>query len=76
MCHFADEDGGTYEEWRVTGQPEGYPPCDHTWSPPRFPDPEAAAKRFVALVRERETWTDGPHLHKHTVTVTAWEAVE
>jgi hypothetical protein len=71
----------TYEEWRVTGDPgEGFPPYAFTWSPFRNPhlgdDPEASARGFVRLVRSHESWTDGPHLHKRTVTVTDWTEVD
>jgi hypothetical protein len=72
----------TYEEWRVTGDPgEDYPPYEFTWSPARNPhlgaDPERAARHHIALIESvGENWTDGPHLHKRTVTVTDWEAVE
>jgi hypothetical protein len=68
----------TYEEWRVTGRIDG-DPYEFTWSPFRNPhlgEPEPAARGFIALVASRDAWTDGPHLHKRTVTVTDWEAVE
>jgi hypothetical protein len=70
----------TYEEWRVTGDPrDGSEPYEFTWSPFRNPhlgDPEVGARGFVRLVRSHEGWTDGPHLHKRTVTVTEWEEIE
>lgn len=62
----------TYEEWRVTGDPgDGYPPFTFTFSPIRGDeDPEQSARGFVRLVNDVSDWTDGPHLHKRTVTVT------
>jgi len=69
----------TYEEWRVTGQPDGgYPPYDFTWSPFRNPhlgECEAGARGFVAGIRKYGTWPDGPHLSRRTVTVTEWREV-
>jgi hypothetical protein len=68
----------TYEEWRVTGAlAEQNEPYEFTWSPVRgqgFEDPESDARAFIALTLSRNIWTDGPHLHKRTVTVTEWEA--
>lgn len=64
----------TYEEWRVTGDPgEGFPPYTFTWSPYGYPatgDAEGEARGFVRMIREAwdTPWTDGPHLHKRTVT--------
>lgn len=69
----------TYEEWRVTGTPTpGERPYTFTWSPHGTEgwDPEAEARRYVELIRECGDWTDGPHLHKRTVTVTNWEAID
>jgi hypothetical protein len=78
----------TYEEWRVTGRPAqripGLTPLlnaedayQWTWSPPRgHPDPETTARLFTEAARAAADWTDGPHLHKRTVTVTDWEDVE
>lgn len=68
----------THEEWRVTGQPPGYPPYAYTWSsdPESLfvcPDPEATARQFVADVQT--LWDDGPHLIHRTVTRTEWEEV-
>jgi hypothetical protein len=67
----------TYEEWRVTGEPgQGYRPYSFTWSPstrPGLHDLEGEARGFIALLKDvGETWIDGPHLHKRTVTVTDW----
>jgi hypothetical protein len=67
----------TFEEWRVTGQPDShYPPYDFTLSPdanPHLGDPETQARRFIAVLQEvGAVWTDGPHLHSRTVTRTAW----
>lgn len=65
----------TYEEWRVTGTWEDQP-YTFTWSPTRGDaDAELHARGFIGLVSEHG-WTEGPHLHKRTVTVTDWEAVE
>jgi hypothetical protein len=68
----------TYEEWRVTGAWDGSD-VDYEFSPARGRsiDPEAAARKFVAQVANRGwAWTDGPHLHKRTVTVTDWQEAE
>jgi hypothetical protein len=69
----------TYEEWRVTGTWDGSE-VDYEFSPARAKgiDPEAAARNVVAMVAKRGwDWTDGPHLHKRTrtVTVSEWEAI-
>jgi hypothetical protein len=80
----AARSGRTHEEWRATGtfkvnlggEDEHY---QFTWSQHgtvRYDDPEDSARRFVELARTGWGWTDGPHLHKRTVTVTDWEAVE
>jgi hypothetical protein len=73
-----DDQPGTYEEWRVTGEPgPGYPSYAYTWSRRRQPDlvdPEGAARRFVAKMQP--TWDDGPHLHRRTVTIREWRPVE
>lgn len=68
----------TYEEWRVTGDPgdDDGSPYEFVWSPARntaFDGGEVEARRFMALIAEDGGWTDGPHLHKRTVTVTDWE---
>lgn len=65
----------TYEEWQVTGHPGGeFPPYVFTWSPVRGEDdPERAARGFIELIKSCETWADGPHLHRRTVTMTDWE---
>jgi hypothetical protein len=56
----------TYEEWRVSGTlPSGKPFAT------KF-EHEVAARRLVDRGRAMG-WTDGPHLHKRTVTVTDWE---
>ena len=65
----------TYEEWRVTGTTDG-DPYSFTWSPvgpPAWEFPERQARGFVAQFRGFDDWTDGPHLHRRTVTVTDWE---
>jgi len=63
----------TYEEWRVTGTLADAP-YKFTWTPPhgRGYDPEGDARRFADKLSAL-AWTDGPHLHKRTVTVTDWE---
>lgn len=60
----------TYEEWRVTGTDEDGDPIGITWH--HDEDPEQGARAFAAWANEHD-WTDGPHLHKRTVTVTDWE---
>lgn len=72
----------TYEQWRITGNPgPGFPPYAFTWTNQPdargrvTTDPEAEARDFTRLMREHDSWTDGPHLHKRTVTVTEWEQV-
>lgn len=71
----------TYDEWRVTGTWLG-DPQKHAFSPRPdrgrfsrgYADPEAAARQFAASATAwTGGWTDGPHLHKRTVTVTEWE---
>jgi len=67
-----------YEEWRVTGAWDGSE-VDYEFSPARarLIDPETAARQLAAKVVERGWgWTDGPHLHKRTVTVTDWDEVD
>lgn len=61
----------TYEEWRVTGTWDGAD-IDHIWTPSEDGDAERGARTMVDFGRARD-WTDGPHLHKRTVTVTDWE---
>ena len=70
-----------FEEWRVTGQPShGFPDYNFTWSPdlnPHLGDPETAARAFAGRIRHSEfAWTDGPHLHRRTVTRTDWAPVD
>lgn len=66
----------TYEEWRVTGR-WGEVPYEFVWSPFRNgrTEPEAEARNFVEKTQEHG-WTDGPHLHTRTVTVTDWTEVD
>ena len=74
----------TYEEWRVTGQMadlDGYKvqPYSFTWSKvktPEYGEPESAARWFLRQLEGKVRWTDGPHLHRRTVTVTDWQAAE
>lgn len=68
----------TYGEWRVTGvwsdrafERIYSPKPDGRQSSRGYPEPEAAARAFAAA--NPEQWTDGPHPHKRTVTVTDWE---
>lgn len=72
----AEGRGDTFEEWRVTGQPNGtYAPYDFTWSADRGDtDPESSARAFVRLTAAHG-WDDGPHLSRRTVTRTEWEAI-
>ena len=67
----------TYEEWRVTGTWAGKPPAGGpiyiTWRTDEYDDAEDRARRWAAANRD---WTDGPHLHKRTVTVTDWTEVD
>lgn len=71
------DEPGTYEEWRVTGDPgDGYRPYVCTWGPSDCEDPELSARGFVSLIRSASSWPVGPHLHHRTVTLTAWEEVE
>lgn len=74
----------TYEEWRVTGTWHDRPyerifsPKPQHWG--RFSrgqaDPEGAARQHAANATHWSGgWSDGPHLHRRTVTITEWEAV-
>jgi len=56
----------TYEEWRVTGVPR-FLRFEKTYPT------EADAREFIGRATVIGAWTDGPHLHKRTVTVTDWE---
>jgi hypothetical protein len=59
----------TYEEWRVTGIPR--------WTQlSMIYRSEAEARALIDRETTHDAWTDGPHLHKRTVTVTDWEAIE
>jgi len=66
----------TYDEWRVTGTwPEDGKPFDvQLWRSDQC-NAEAEARKWAEWARATGV-TDGPHLHKRTVTVTDWEAVE
>lgn len=72
------DQAGSYEEWRVTGDPGGgFPPYNFVWSPFRNPglgEGEAEARGFMKLIESHGGWPDGPHLHHRTLTVTEWEA--
>jgi hypothetical protein len=62
----------THEEWRVTGTPKRRR-SEWVFSGEQFDNPEADARRLIANATAPCAWTDGPHLHKRTVTVTDWE---
>jgi len=69
-------DVGTFEEWRVTGDPgRGYPLYDFVFGSPtrramgEDTDPETAARDFLARTRD---WLHGPRLQSRTVTYTEW----
>jgi hypothetical protein len=61
----------TYEEWRVTGtlRKTGKPHASQY-------ETEAEARALIEAARCCGTFTDGPHLHRRTVTVTDWEAIK
>ena len=66
----------TYEEWRVTVTTEHNAPVKGVMFTPEDPgDAEARAQSFANWARY-QGWTDGPHLHKRTVTVTDWTEVD
>jgi hypothetical protein len=66
--------GTTYEEWRVTGADNDLAPVDLTWHYHQS-DAEQRARTYLERARTYG-WTDGPHLHKRTVTVTDWTEVD
>jgi hypothetical protein len=73
---------GTFEEWRITGDPgEGYPGYHFVWSrrlqPHKDADPEQSAREFVRRVRQawEMPWASGPHLSRRTVVIGEWEDV-
>ena len=67
----------TYEEWRVTGTRARGARVLEDWSEAEDSDAEAKARHFVAWTQEQGWgWTDGPHLHKRTVTVSEWTEVD
>ena len=83
------DDIEVFDEWRVTGQPgpvsirgvvvSTFPSYTFIWSKyqgPESDDPEAAARSFVTRIAEHGDWTDGPHLHRRTVTRTGWEEAD
>lgn len=61
----------TYEEWRVTGTWLSGDPYDYVWTR-GWDEPEREARAQVAYLRT-QLFSDGPHLHKRTVTVGEWE---
>lgn len=65
----------TYEEWRVTGTPR-LRTIEQTYSAEDYTDPEQAARIYISNAIVGSGWTDGPHLHKRTVTVTDWTEVD
>ena len=56
----------TYEEWRVSGIPR-------TTQLRMTYRSEADARALIERETTHDEWTDGPHLHHRTVTVTDWE---
>lgn len=77
---YGTDAAGTFEEWRVTGEPgHGYPTYDFVWSPiinPQLGDPREAALTFIEKIRLRDDWADGPRLSHRTVTITNWHDEE
>jgi hypothetical protein len=65
----------TYEEWRVTGTDDDGRRINGTWILGLNNDPEPEARTYASWART-QGWTDGPHLHKRTVTVTEWTEVD
>ena len=67
----------TYEEWRVTGR-WGEDAFEEFWMDDgaEHDNAEGQARAFAKAMRENGHWTDGPHLHKRTVTVTDWTEVD
>jgi hypothetical protein len=57
----------TYEQWRVTGTLR----IGVAYATPYAT--EDFARRFIDRARQAQTFTDGPHLERRTVTVTDWE---
>jgi hypothetical protein len=64
----------TYEEWRVTGTWRSGDPYDYVWTHDKGGS-ESEVRAQVAYLRTL-LFTDGPHLHKRTVTRTDWEEIE
>lgn len=66
----------TYDEWRVTGTwPEDGKPFDvQLWRSDQC-NAGAEARKWAEWARATGV-TDGPHLHKRTVTVTDWTEVD
>lgn len=62
----------TYEEWRVTGTPRRRR-VEWLFPGEMYDNPEAEARRYISNAVIGSGWTDGPHLHKRTVSVTDWE---
>jgi hypothetical protein len=65
----------TYEEWRVTGTFREEGSFEVVYTPPEDGDAETRALECAAWARTQDL-TDGPHLHKRTVTVTDWTEVD
>jgi hypothetical protein len=66
----------TYEEWRVTGTDEDGDLVGRGSSPRRARPRGRRSHVDRQLGRSLPGWTDGPHLHKRTVTVTEWTEVD
>lgn len=70
----------TYDEWRVTGTRLDQPfkrifsptPNGRLFNRGWGEHAETAAREFIARTDPGQ-WTDGPHLHKRTVTLGEWE---
>jgi hypothetical protein len=67
--------GTRYEEWRVTGKPR-LRTIEQKYSGEDYTDPEQAARIYLSNAVIGSGWTDGPHLHKRTVTVSKWTEVD
>jgi len=69
-----------FEEWLVTGVPDIMnKPYEFIWTKygrPDLGDPEVQARRFCAMILERNDWLEGPHLFKRIVIKSSWEGVE
>jgi hypothetical protein len=71
----------TRTEWLVTGEPGThrgvtYPHYRHIWRDDTNPHAGHEAREFVATMRERDNWADGPHLYSRLVIETPWEPAD